>query len=260
MFWVSPFIDWNRFDVVRLLPDGGLDTSWGGGNGRATVEPDQRLPGNLSTFVVGTTGIVASSDGRFVYLGLRVVGQNAIRTSIYGFSMARLSAGGELDPAFGREGMSLLTYGHGQGSNFVLDRNDRPLVLASERVIRLLNDDGSSPGLLANNQALNGFEVPESVGTARLTVSRFAGSSGAISARVIVRLPDEIDSEGMAIEGQDYTLRTNRLDWADGDETDKSILIDIVDDTKQEKPEWVMLELVDATSGAYPGFCGRGMT
>jgi uncharacterized delta-60 repeat protein len=238
-------LDGRRLEVVRLLPDGTLDPDFGGGTGRSIVAPGLRL--SVSPTSSNITGIRQSRDGRFIYLGITLGQYTDDLPYVDAFALVRLTGSGELDKTFGSDGLRRLPHLSGW-SNFVLDRTDRPLVLAQGQVIRLLTDDSPSPGLFEVRSENRPASVPESAGTVRVRVSRFAGRSGAISARVVARTTFEANPR-LAIEGQDFLLRTTRLDWADGDESDKPILIDILDDKDMESSEFLALDISADSSG-----------
>ncbi|MBS1885614.1 MAG: hypothetical protein JSU06_00320 [Actinobacteria bacterium] len=104
--------------VLRFLPDGSLDSSFGQGG---VVETDLGLPAPFATDghrrlgsrpAVRATGITVDAQGRIVVTGDAVVRlgrsceRNAFRPGVIsaGF-VARLGEGGVPDPAFGRNGL-----------------------------------------------------------------------------------------------------------------------------------------------------------
>ncbi|SFN22601.1 Calx-beta domain-containing protein, partial [Dokdonella immobilis] len=87
--------------------------------------------------------------------------------------------------------------------------------------------------------------VVESVGTVNFMVSRGGGSVGAISATVALG--------GSAILGSDYTSSNLVLDWADGDATDRTITLTVIDDSGIEGSESVALVLGAPSGGAVLG-------
>ena len=64
--------------------------------------------------------------------------------------------------------------------------------------------------------------VAENAGSATLAVRRTIGSTGAISV-------DYTTSDGTAIAGTHYTATSGTLTWADGDSTDKTITVPVLD-------------------------------
>ena len=57
-------------------------------------------------------------------------------------------------------------------------------------------------------------------------------------------------TRGIAAAGQDFIATSGRLDWSDGDGTDRGITVQILDDAMSESPEKFYVELESATGGA----------
>jgi hypothetical protein len=91
--------------------------------------------------------------------------------------------------------------------------------------------------------------VTEVAGNATVTlrVSRTNGADGPVSV--------SINRSGSAAEGADadYTLSTNRVDFAAGDAASKTVTITILDDAKDEPEESLTLTLASVTGGATIG-------
>ncbi|MCB1573578.1 MAG: hypothetical protein KDI80_06335 [Xanthomonadales bacterium] len=87
--------------------------------------------------------------------------------------------------------------------------------------------------------------VVESVGTTSFTISRAAGSSGAVSTTIALA--------GSAILGSDYTTSNLVLDWADGDASDRTVTLTVIDDSAIEGNESVVLGLGAPGGGAVLG-------
>jgi Leucine-rich repeat (LRR) protein len=100
------------------------------------------------------------------------------------------------------------------------------------------------PGTLQFTSAT--YSVNENGGTITITVKRINGSSGAISVNYI-------SSNGTATAGNDYTPIVGILNWNDGDSTDKTITIDIIDDSTPENEETFIVSLANPTGGAQLG-------
>jgi hypothetical protein len=90
------------------------------------------------------------------------------------------------------------------------------------------------------------YPVDESVGNAVVIVHREFNSTGAVTVAYAT-------SDGTATAGSDYTTETGTLSWADGDNTDRTILVPIVNDTVSEGKETINLTLSDATGNALIG-------
>jgi hypothetical protein len=100
------------------------------------------------------------------------------------------------------------------------------------------------PGTLQFSSAM--YSVVEGDGSMFITVTRVGGSDGAISVKYI-------SSDGSATAGDDYTAVSGKLKWSDGDASDKTFTVDILDDTIYEDDETFNLSLKKATGGATIG-------
>lgn len=88
------------------------------------------------------------------------------------------------------------------------------------------------------------YSADEGAGTLTVTVQRVGGSDGAVSV-------DYASSNGTATAGTDYTATGSAtLNWANGDNADKSFDITIVDDGKEEGNETLNVTLSNALGGA----------
>jgi hypothetical protein len=111
-------------------------------------------------------------------------------------------------------------------------------------VVTIVDDWIPNPGILQFSSAT--YSVDENGGYVTLTVSRLDGSDGAISV-------DYISSDGSATAGEDYTAGSGTLNWSDGDASDKTFTVNIIDDTIFEGDESFSLMLENATGGATIG-------
>jgi len=89
------------------------------------------------------------------------------------------------------------------------------------------------------------YSVNENGGSVTLTVTRSGGSLGAASVQYAT-------SDGTAIAGSDYTLKSGTLSWSDGESSSKTITVSITDDSAQEENEIFTVTLSNA-SGASLG-------
>jgi uncharacterized delta-60 repeat protein len=233
-------------ELARLLPDGSPDLSFGGGGGKSAIRTHRRI--------LGLRNIAASSDGRYLYVAVHPEASQ-LPYAEAGTAILRLLTSGEPDPEFGDQGFSLFSHIPLRHFGIELDRDDRPLVQGSGQILRLTVDDTPGPGILSIR---SGSFIPglrEEAVTFRLEVSRLAGSTGATGVRVAIHPISEAASwtkpELIAVEGKDFVLATSRLDWADGDDSDKSILIQILEDSDVEEGELFRVELV-ASEGNVP--------
>lgn len=102
----------------------------------------------------------------------------------------------------------------------------------------------SSNGILTFSSAA--YSVGESGGAATVTVTRTAGSDGAVSVSYAT-------SNGTATAGGDYTAASGTLNWDAGESVSKTFTVPILDDTILEGNETVNLILSNPTGGATLG-------
>lgn len=102
----------------------------------------------------------------------------------------------------------------------------------------------SGPGIVSFD--LDRVSVAEAAGTLTLRVMRRAGSSGAISV-------DYASVAGSAAADSDYTSISGTLSWADGDSSERSLLIPITQDAVLEGLEDFSVVLSAPSGGASIG-------
>ena len=100
------------------------------------------------------------------------------------------------------------------------------------------------PGTLQFSAAT--YSVGENTGTVTITVTRTGGSDGAVSVGYAT-------SDGSATAGSDYITTNGTVNWADGDGTDKTFTVSIIDDSEVEGDETVNVYLTSPTGGASLG-------
>ena len=108
--------------------------------------------------------------------------------------------------------------------------------------IARVNSDGEG------NAGVVGFvetatAVREEDGNAVLTVRRTGGSVGAVTV-------DYATAAGTALPGLDFEDASHTLTWNDGDVDEKSITINLIDDSNPEEDESLRLSLTSLTGGA----------
>jgi uncharacterized delta-60 repeat protein len=132
-------------------------------------------------------------------------------------------------------------------------------------ILKLSNPRGASGVVLGspsqatltiiNNDLVNGslsfsapsYSISETGGVLVVAVNRQFGSAGDISVRV-----DTIDT-GSATEGVDYVKLTGILTWTNGEMGQKTVPIQIIDDSLVEGNETFMITLSEPTGGATLG-------
>ena len=90
------------------------------------------------------------------------------------------------------------------------------------------------------------YSVNESGGSVLITVTRIAGSIGAVGISYAT-------SNGSATAGSDYTSTSGTLSWADGDYTGKTLQVPITNDALDEPDETFTVMLSGPTGGAALG-------
>ncbi len=91
--------------------------------------------------------------------------------------------------------------------------------------------------------ALSSVAVGEAAVSAQVRVQRVAGTAGAVSVQFAT-------ADGSATAGSDYTATSGTLSWADGDFSDRTVTIALVNDTQVETAETFQLALSAPTGGA----------
>ncbi|OAD21982.1 receptor protein kinase-like protein, partial [Candidatus Thiomargarita nelsonii] len=86
-------------------------------------------------------------------------------------------------------------------------------------------------------------EIAENAGTVTLTVRRGGDINGTLEV-------DYATVDGTALDGTDYVGATGRLTWLDGDSSDKTLTITLIDDSTSEGNKTFTVTLSDPTSGA----------
>ncbi|MGZ8843358.1 MAG: Calx-beta domain-containing protein, partial [Pyrinomonadaceae bacterium] len=118
-------------------------------------------------------------------------------------------------------------------------------IIKTQGVGTIKNDDApQSAGSL--DFSAQTYSVNENGASAVINVKRTGGSSGAVSVQYVT-------GGGTATDGSDYTSAGGTLNWADGDSSDKSFSLAILEDALNEPGETVSLSLSGPTGGAALG-------
>lgn len=94
------------------------------------------------------------------------------------------------------------------------------------------------PGVLG--LSLGAYTVNEGGGTVTITVRRTGGDDGAVSVRYAT-------AGGTAVAGTDFTPASGTLNWADGDDSNKTFTVAITNDSADENNESFNVTLSDVT-------------
>jgi len=219
------------------------------GNGAADPSFDAR---HVAASMREVTDLALAADGRIV-----VTGQD--RAGLSGVLVSRLQADGRLDAVFGRDGTSRVALPAVSPDNFWV--NDLQLRANGDIYIgggawepsslpfavRLSgNASPGGPGVLGFQ--VSNVRVREAEGRAVLRVERLAGRSGPVSVEYATWVAPSGSS--VATPGADFTPVQGRLTWADGDGSEREIVVPIIADTAgTEPPEWLYVVLSGAQGG-----------
>ncbi|MDH3642740.1 MAG: hypothetical protein OES38_11635, partial [Gammaproteobacteria bacterium] len=117
-------------------------------------------------------------------------------------------------------------------------------VIGSQAVATATITDNDAPGAIGfSNVAVN---VSEDAGVVTLSVSRGGSAGGVVTV-------DFASVDGTAVAGSDYTAAAGTLTWADGDATDKTATVAVLDDTDDEPDETFTVVLSNVTGPANLG-------
>jgi hypothetical protein len=237
--------------IARVHQDGTLDKAFGdAGTGYAQLNIAALVSSEAEvTERVQITRI--SADGKHIYMLVLLARQcdYCSNGETLGLVVARLlaqgSQAGTLDSSFGNDGVVLLAKADALKISDIVEQSGGAVVLTSSgSAIRLLGDATPSPGVVGI--AGDYFLVPTSQGVAQVRVARTLGKDGAVS--VSFATSDGLNADE-AIAGKDYTAVSGRLDWADGDSTDKLITIPVFHVGADSKP--LNVRLTSPTGGAW---------
>jgi hypothetical protein len=110
--------------------------------------------------------------------------------------------------------------------------------------VTIVDDDPSEGG--GGDQVVDLITIAATLsegGSVALRVARTGPASGAASV-------DFATSSGSATAGSDYMSASGTLHWADGDSSDKTITVNIIDDTTDEGDETLAVTLSNASGAA----------
>jgi uncharacterized delta-60 repeat protein len=228
------FVDGTLYGVLRRRDaQGNADNSFGTG-GKAVLDESA-----FDAIVIQSDGMLAVTGYRFSEFSLDLIvsrfgptGQLDLSFGIEGVATADF---GELDvPAFS-EGIDLIQQIDGKlaavGRNF----NTGSIALAR------FDDGASHPGRFGLTHT---SEIVDEATTSSVTftVRRTGGTTGPVSVSYETQ-------DGSAGDGSDFVGVSGTFDWGNGDASDKSITIDLIDDSDSEQFEEFSLLLSGATGG-----------
>jgi hypothetical protein len=205
------------------------------------------------------TRLVADAARQRLYLGLESDGGQV--------AIARFRVDGSIDTGWGHSG--IVPIKGGQCVDWVaegLASDLRLLSVEPDGAIVAATADGTFQRLAGGVGTAHGAftlraprsEVTEGNYTLTVTVPRLGGATGAVS--VNYRITDCDPAAGLecstspywrdARPGEDFVAASGRLEWSDGDTTDRFISVQLLDDGVAEVPEWFYVQLSDPGGGA----------
>jgi len=244
---------------LKFDRNGQPNLDYGAGTGSVTVNLGAALLGvPVSSEYVDQLAL--DPDGEHIVAQLSVSHADG---SLACSGIARLSMDGTPDAGFGRNGLACLNV----NSTLVAVQSDQaPLFFAEDdgAIHRLLSDSSPSPGLLT--VVVADLALGESEGTATVTIERIAGHDGAVSAGFTTtgrQAPykcfvfggvggdsyETVCWSGGATASFDYTATSGRLDWADGDDGQRTVTVTILDDDIYENAEAVGVDFSEPGGG-----------
>jgi hypothetical protein len=211
------------------------------------VDPTFVADAAIARYMTAVTSVALARSGKLMIAG----------SGPQGTSIMRLQAAGGLDPSFGDAGFSWIDLKSRFASNLVIRdlvvRDDGSVIAVGGAknydrpfVVRLLGDGGgASRGVIGFSRG-HAASI-ESDGKAVLRVRRSGGRDGAVSATYRTVAFDAKDHE-------DFAPESGTLEWADGDDSYKSIAIRLVEGGDiAEAREAFYVELEDVEGGAGAG-------
>jgi uncharacterized delta-60 repeat protein len=200
--------------------------------------------------------------------GAIVIAQGLSDFGYHGLTIKRLLPSGELDASFGNAGSTAIDMPSEFGSvsllfdmlvreeGTVVAAGGNPFASASHGpiIVRLLGAGaGDGPGVLGvtPNQRL---EVDEQLADFLVEVRRTGGDAGHASVAYQVFADDDASA---ATVGKDFVADAGRLEWEDGDATNRQIRVRIINDDLPEDEERITVLLTDAEGGVGLGRTGQ---
>ncbi|MCU7852791.1 MAG: thrombospondin type 3 repeat-containing protein, partial [Candidatus Thiodiazotropha sp. (ex Monitilora ramsayi)] len=184
----------------------------------------------------GSTGAVsvsyATSDG------------SATASTDYTVSTGTLNfANGEISKTFNVPIIDDVQYEGDETVQLSLSNPVGTLLGSQVNAVLTINENDAAPSSGAIGFSPVSYTVMENQTSVSLTVSRSGGSNGAVSV-------DYSTIDGSASASNDYVFTTGTVNFANGDMLDKTITVNLLDDTTFEGDETFSVNLSNATGGA----------
>ena len=220
--------------LLRVNGDGSLDNSFIVSLG---VLPDTNL-----------RSIVWQADGKLVATGSRSTdagGEDMI--------LARFNSDGLLDTSYGIDGVATADFGerdsapNSWGVELIQQASGKYVAVGTSGsdsysfAAARFDDNAAFPGRIGLTETRQ--SVDETSGTISYTVRRTGGKTGAVTVEFAT-------SAGTAQPGSDFEAEVGTLSWDDGDVSNKTITIDLIDDVDSESMEDFTLSLSNPSGNA----------
>ena len=226
-----------KLALLRVNGDGSLDGTFGTG-GKSVIDLGTQADLN---------SIVVQADGKLAATG------SLLTPYFYPDTiLARFEANGALDTTYANDGIAIADFGEGEnipwsiGLDMIQQADGKFVAAASvpgNFVAAVRFDDAASyPGRIGLTNTSE-FVAEETVPSVTYTVRRSGGKTGHVSV-------DYATVAGSAEPASDFVAASGTFDWNDGDSSDRSITIDLIDDELAETPEDFSLVLMTPTGGA----------
>jgi len=173
-----------------------------------------------------------SPDGRFAYLATSIPGSqsNLNQTDTF-ISRVALEgpASGQLDPGFGKSGRVSMSRGvTGLDWFRIIGQADGAAIVGGYlRTLRLLGTGVATPGVVGPSASSWVANTGDS--RIELVFSRTGGTDGAVGLHyeTYSAEPSPGSAAIAAVAGKDYVSLSGRIEWPDGDGSDKSVFIEL---------------------------------
>jgi len=224
-----PEQDGNSAALIRLKTDGSLDTEFGGGGISTTGFGGNSM---LNALALETSGKIVATGSR----STAAAGPDLI--------VARFNADGSVDASFGDAGFEIADFGRGpidpssQGDALIRQSDGKYVAVGpnstGDFAAARFDAAGTFPGIVGLTHT--NFAIEEAELKIIYTVRRTGGRSGAVSVSYATAGVE-------ALPGQDFESNPGTLAWPDGDASDRTIQVNILDDHKVEPAELFALAL-----------------
>jgi uncharacterized delta-60 repeat protein len=222
--------------LVRLDSAGEFDSGFGiGGIATAELDGDSRF-----------IALSLDPDGKFVGTGSLATDDAGPDTIV-----ARFNSDGTTDVSFGNGGVEIVDYGSGadapisEGDALIRQSDGRYVVVGTNSMgvfsAARFDDDAEFPGRIGLTSTAR--SIVETGSAITYTVRRTGGRSGAVGVHYST-------TAGDAVAGLDFEETSGSLTWANGDASDRTISIGILDDAEVESDESFAITISAPAGGA----------